>query len=109
MPTLSPEQNVAAIYSTLARAWGRQQWWPARTRFEVIVGAYLTQNTSWNNVAIALRSMRAAGVLSLKGVRDISLSQLESLIRSSGYFRQKARRLKTFVGFLDKYYGGSLR
>ena len=57
---------------------------------------------------IALRSMRAAGVLNLKGVRSVSLSQLESLIRSSGYFRQKARRLKTFVGFLDKYYGGSL-
>jgi endonuclease-3 related protein len=109
MKSPSQGEQINNYYRALYRAWGRQQWWPARTRFEVIVGAYLTQNTSWNNVAIALRSMRAAGVLSLKGVRDISLSQLESLIRSSGYFRQKARRLKTFVGFLDKYYGGSLR
>src|SRR6202171_5651634 len=108
MPTLSSEANIAAIYSTLARAWGRQQWWPARTRFEVIVGAYLTQNTAWTNVEIALCSMRAAGLLNLKGVRNISLSQLETLIRSSGYFRQKARRLKTFVAFLDAHYGGSL-
>ena len=107
----SPSQGepLKRYYQALFRAWGRQQWWPARTRFEVIVGAYLTQNTAWTNVEIALRSMRAAGVLNLKGVRNISLPQLESLIRSSGYFRQKARRLKTFVAFLDAHYGGSLK
>jgi endonuclease-3 related protein len=102
------QEQVSAYYQALFRAWGRQQWWPARTRFEVIVGAYLTQNTAWTNVEIALRSMRAAGVLNLKGVRSVSLPQLESLIRSSGYFRQKARRLKTFVAFLDAHYSGSL-
>jgi len=109
MRSPSQHKHVRAYYQALFRAWGRQQWWPARTRFEVIVGAYLTQNTAWTNVEIALRSMRVAGVLSLKGVRSIPLSQLESLIRSSGYFRQKARRLKTFVAFLDAYYGGSLK
>jgi endonuclease-3 related protein len=104
----SQDEQLRSYYQALFRAWGRQQWWPARTRFEVIVGAYLTQNTAWTNVTIALRSMRAAGVLNLKGVRGIALPKLESLIRSSGYFRQKARRLKTFVVFLDEYYGGSL-
>ena len=108
MRSRSQHEQVRAYYQALFRAWGRQQWWPARTRFEVIVGAYLTQNTAWTNVEIGLRSMRVAGVLNLKGVRSISLSRLESLIRSSGYFRQKARRLKTFVAFLDAYYGGSL-
>jgi endonuclease-3 related protein len=108
MSSPSQDEQLNAYYQALFRVWGRQQWWPARTRFEVIVGAYLTQNTAWTNVEIALRSMRAAGVLNLKGVRSVSLSQLESLIRSSGYFRQKARRLKTFVAFLDAYYGGSL-
>src|SRR5438270_2649144 len=108
MSSSSQHEQVRAYYQVLFRAWGRQQWWPARTRFEVIVGAYLTQNTAWTNVEIALCSMRAAGVLSLKGVRNISLSQLETLIRSSGYFRQKARRLKTFVAFLDAHYDGSL-
>ena len=108
MPTLSPEQNVAAIYSTLARAWGRQHWWPAKTRFEVIVGAYLTQNTSWRNVEIAMRQLRAARVLTLEGIRNVSIPRLERLIRSSGYFRQKARNLKTFVKCVDQKYGGSL-
>jgi len=105
---LSPEEHVAAIYSTLARAWGRQHWWPAKSRFEVIVGAYLTQNTSWRNVEIALQKLRSARVLSVEGIRNISISRLERLIRSSGYFRQKARKLKTFVIFLDRCYGGSL-
>lgn len=108
MPRLSAENNVAAIYSTLARAWGRQHWWPAKSRFEVIVGAYLTQNTSWRNVEIAMRELRAARVLSVEGIRNISLSRLERLIRSSGYFRRKARKLKIFVNFLDNKYGGSL-
>lgn len=90
------------------RAWGRQHWWPARTRFEVIVGAYLTQNTSWANVEIALRRLRQARLLTLSGIRNTPLSELEGLIRSSGYFRQKAARLKTFVAFVDDRYGGSL-
>jgi endonuclease III related protein len=108
MSSPSQDEQLNSYYQALSRAWGRQQWWPARTPFEVVVGAYLTQNTAWTNVEIALRGMRAAGVLNLKGVRDIPLPQLESIIRSSGYFRQKARRLKTFVAFLDAYYGGSL-
>lgn len=108
MPKLSAEANVAAIYSTLARAWGPQHWWPAKNRLEVIVGAYLTQNTSWRNVEIAMRNLRAARVLSVEGIRNISLTRLERLIRSSGYFRQKAKRLKTFVNFLNRRFGGSL-
>lgn len=102
------EESVVAIYSTLSSAWGRQHWWPAKSRFEVIVGAYLTQNTNWRNVEVALGNLRTARVLSVEGIRDISLSRLERLIRSSGYFRQKARKLKTFVKFLDQKYGGSL-
>lgn len=104
----TPEEKIAAIYSTLFNAWGPQHWWPAQSRFEVIVGAYLTQNTNWSNVEIALRKLRAARVLSVLGIRNISLRKLEQLIRSSGYFRQKARKLKTFVKFLDDQYGGSL-
>lgn len=102
------EEKIVAIYATLAEAWGRQHWWPAQSRFEVIVGAYLTQNTNWSNVEIALRNLRAARALSIDAIRDIPLRKLERLIRSSGYFRQKARKLKTFVKFLDEYYGGSL-
>jgi endonuclease III related protein len=102
-------KEIRAYYHTLHDAWGPQHWWPAHTRFEVIVGAYLTQNTSWKNVEIALRSLRKAGCLNLAAVRTIPKLKLEALIRPAGYFRQKAARLKTFVAFVDKYYGGSLR
>ena len=96
------------MYRKLARAWGRQHWWPAETPFEVIVGAILTQNTSWTNVERAIASLRAAKRLSLEGIRKVPQAKLEELIRSSGYFRQKARRLKHFVAFLDARYEGSL-
>jgi endonuclease III related protein len=92
----------------LFRAWGRQHWWPAQSRFEVIVGAFLTQNTAWTNVEKAMAQLRRARALSLGGIRDTPTAKLEQLIRSAGYFRQKARRLKTFVQYLDSRYGGSL-
>jgi endonuclease-3 related protein len=99
---------IRAYYRTLFSAWGRQHWWPAQSRFEMIVGAYLTQNTSWTNVEKALSNLRKARLLSINGIRRTPLFQLEQLIRPSGYFRQKAQRLKTFVGFIDAHYGGSL-
>jgi len=102
------ESAVRRYYGALRDAWGPQHWWPAETCFEVIVGAYLTQNTAWTNVERALANLRAAQVLSVEGIRRVRLSRLERLIRSSGYFRQKARRLKTFVVFLDRQYDGSL-
>ncbi len=99
---------VRAYYDALYSAWGRQHWWPARSRFEAIVGAYLTQNTAWTNVEKALKNLRRAQVLSVCGIRETPIAKLERLIRPSGYFRQKTRRLKIFVKFLDAQYGGSL-
>ena len=104
----SSEELIREYYRTLYRAWGPQHWWPAESAFEVIVGAYLTQNTSWTNVERAIKNLRRAGVLSIDRVRKLRLSRLEKLIRPSGYFRQKARRLKTFLAFLDERYAGSL-
>jgi endonuclease III related protein len=101
-------QEIRAYYETLFSAWGRQHWWPAQSRFEMIVGAYLTQNTSWTNVEKALASLRRARLLTMAGIRRTPEAQLALLIRSSGYFRQKATRLKTFVRFLDERYDGSL-
>ena len=100
--------TVLTMYRALSRAWGPQHWWPAETPFEVIVGAILTQNTSWTNVERALGNLRAAHALSLGRIRALPLSDLEQLIRSSGYYRQKAARLKEFVGFVDRRFGGSL-
>jgi endonuclease III related protein len=108
MPSVNQEQMLRDYYHALYAAWGAQHWWPGETQLEVIVGAYLTQNTAWINVERALANLRGAGVLSLEGIRRIRLSRLERLIRPSGYFRQKAARIKTFVAFLDREYGGSL-
>jgi len=98
---------IRAYYHTLFSAWGRQHWWPAQSPFEMIVGAYLTQNTSWTNVERALGDLRKARLLTISGIRRTPQRKLEQLIRAAGYFRQKAQRLKTFVRFLDERYGGS--
>ena len=108
LPQPSNENELRRYYNMLYRAWGAQHWWPADTRFEVIVGAYLTQNTAWTNVERALANLRRAQLLSVEGIRRVRRARLELLIRPSGYFRQKAQRLKTFVAFLDRQYGGSL-
>ena len=108
LPPADNEEKLREHYHALYRAWGPQHWWPGETQFEVIVGAYLTQNTAWTNVERALSNLRMAKVLSLEGIRGLKPAKLERLIRPSGYFRQKARRIKTFVAFLDQEYGGSL-
>lgn len=110
-PTLAvdaEEIQIRTYYRALFQAWGPQNWWPASSRFEVIVGAYLTQNTTWTNVEKAIANLRSARRLNVGGIRNVPLCELENLIRPSGYFRQKAQRLKTFVAFLDHQYGASL-
>jgi endonuclease-3 related protein len=104
-----PEVVVSKMYRLLSRRWGPQHWWPAQTPFEIIVGAILTQNTSWTNVERALNKLRQANALSVRGIRALPLAELEQLVRSSGYYRQKASRLQGFVAFLDEQYGGSLK
>ena len=104
----SNDAQIRDYYRTLLAAWGPQHWWPAHTPFEVIVGAFLTQNTAWTNVERALGNLRAANLLSLEAIRYVPLPDLELLIRPSGYFRQKAQRLKAFIAFLDGRYAGSL-
>src|ERR1700682_2161353 len=108
VPLGRKKKHLQAYYRILLSAWGCQHWWPAHTRFEVIVGAYLTQNTAWRNVESALSNLRSARLLNLEGIRQVALPELERLIHCAGYFRQKARRLKRFVAFLDQHYGGSL-
>jgi len=100
--------RIRRLFRSLEGAMGRQHWWPAGSPFEVIVGAYLTQNTAWTNVEQAMTNLRAAGILSISGIRHTPLDELEGLVRPAGYFRQKAARLKRFVAHLDANYGGSL-
>jgi endonuclease-3 related protein len=105
-PQVVPELGI--YYDALFRAHGPQHWWPGRTRFEIVVGAILTQNTNWSNVERAIAELRREKLLSVAAIERIPTARLGRLIRSSGYFRQKARKLKAFVNFLRGEYQGSL-
>ncbi|MGH9731866.1 MAG: endonuclease III domain-containing protein [Candidatus Acidiferrales bacterium] len=96
-------------YHTLYESLGPQAWWPAKTPFEVIVGAILTQSTNWTNVERAIANLRREHLLTPRAMARVSPAHLASLIRSSGYFRQKAKKLKAFVRFLREEYSGSLK
>ena len=95
-------------FDALFRAYGEQHWWPGRTPFEIIVGAILVQNTAWVNAARAIANLRKVKLLTPSAIEEIPQPKLARLIRSSGYFRQKARKLKAFVAFLRKEHRGSL-
>lgn len=96
------------IFYRLLGHFGPQKWWPANTSFEVIVGAILTQNTSWNNVERAIELLKDADLLSIDGIYKIDEKTLERLIKPSGFFRQKTRRLKDFVNHIVTEWNGSL-
>lgn len=100
--------TALGIYRTLHRRFGPQGWWPGETPFEVIVGAILTQNTAWGNVERAILNLKGARALSARGLARLPRARLARLIRPSGYFNQKAIKLKAFIRFLDREYGGSL-
>jgi endonuclease-3 related protein len=103
------EPPLDEYYNSLFTAFGPQHWWPGKTPFEVIVGAILTQNTSWTNVERAITNLRKARLLTPAAIEKAPVQKIEALIRSSGYFRQKARKLKAFCAFLRFEYGGSLK
>lgn len=96
------------IYGALFDAFGPQHWWPGETPFEVIVGAILTQNTAWGNVERAIANLKSAGLLSVDGLSRAPRRKIARLVRPSGYFNQKAVKLKAFIDFLHNGYGGSL-
>jgi endonuclease-3 related protein len=96
------------MHDLLAAAYGPQHWWPGETSFEMILGAYLTQNTAWKAVERSLANLRAAGALTLDGLRFIPLQELQRLIQPSGFHTRKAPALKAFVALLDAEFGGSL-
>jgi endonuclease III related protein len=96
------------VYRRLLDAFGPQHWWPGESPFEVIVGAVLTQNTSWQNVERAIHNLREADLLDPQALYAVPVEELEELIRPAGYFRVKARRLRSLLAFVVDRYDGSL-
>jgi len=107
-PQPTPAQRLRRMHGQLFEAYGPQHWWPANTPFEVILGAYLTQNTSWKAVERSLSNLRAAGALTVEGMLSLALEDLKRLIQPSGFQSRKAPALKAFVAMLDEEFGGSL-
>ena len=97
---------LLGIYRRLREARGHAGWWPGDTPFEICLGAILTQNTSWSNVDKALAVLRRRGRLSYEALRKCRPARLAPLIRSSGTFNVKARRVAAFLEFLGREYGG---
>jgi endonuclease-3 related protein len=101
-------EQLHEIYNLLLDAYGPQHWWPGETQFEIIIGAILTQNTSWTNVEKAITNLKTAGCLEPDKLHALDLSELEQLIRPAGYFRLKTKRLKNFLHWLVNRYEGNL-
>ena len=88
------------IYSRLMKKYGPQQWWPGDSQFEIIIGAILTQSAAWTNVEKAIINLKAAGALIPDWIEELPLGQLADLIRPSGYYNAKAKKLKAFVSWI---------
>ncbi len=112
--SLNPEK----LYNILIQEFGNQNWWPINLkyhitnnsdpRFEVIVGALLTQNTAWLNVEKSLLELKKANLLDVKKISNIKINDLQERVKSSGFFKQKAKRLTNLSLYLQEKYNGDL-
>lgn len=95
-------------YEKLIDHFGPQGWWPGESPIEIIVGAILTQNTKWSNVTLAINNLRNADVLNYEALKLLSVDEIASFIRPSGYYNLKAKRLRNLLTMIDEVYSGEL-
>jgi endonuclease-3 related protein len=103
--TITPA--LMEVYQKMLGHFGPRNWWPGHTAFEVCMGAILTQNTAWSNVEKAIANLEREQCLSPEAIENVSHEKLAELIRPSGYYNQKAKKLKTFVRFFAREYASS--
>lgn len=96
------------VYRLLYEHFGPQGWWPSETPFETMVGAVLTQNTSWSNVAKAIAGLKDAGLMSYESLSLCSVDEIAQYIKSSGYYNLKAKRLRNLLDMIENQYDGRL-
>lgn len=101
-------KEVMGIYARLFEYFGDQKWWPADTPFEVMIGAILTQQTAWKNVELSIKELKDAGLLEIRPLAEATIETVEECVKSSGFFRQKARRIKSMAEHLEHHYKGDL-
>lgn len=105
---MSTTEQLSEMYELLFEQFGPQHWWPGDTQFEIIIGAILTQNTSWANVEKAITNLKKANFLSSQALHQMNNDKLSALIKPAGYFNIKAKRLKSFLSWLSNEYNGLL-
>lgn len=101
-------RRLLQLFEKLSGHYGPRHWWPAETAFEVVIGAFLTQNTAWSNVEQALAALKRERMLEPEKLGSLPRTRLEELIRPAGFFRQKAERLQGFCAHLATHHAGSL-
>jgi endonuclease-3 related protein len=100
--------KIQEIYSLLFDHFGPQSWWPGETSIEIMVGAVLTQNTNWQNVCKAIANLKNAGVLNYEALTYLDNEEMAKLIRPSGYYNLKAKRLKNLLFMIKEKYDGDI-
>ena len=105
---MEKREKLLEVFELLLARYGPQRWWPGESRFEMMVGAILTQAASWTNVEMAIANLKNQAVLSPSAIRDIEVDELAQLVYPSGYYNAKARRLKALAFYLEQEYGDDI-
>lgn len=100
--------RLIKIYKRLLENYGEQNWWPADSKLECAIGAILTQNTSWNNVEKAIINIKSVMDITIENLSVLSTNELSLLIRPSGFYKQKAKRIKRLIEFINNQYEGKI-
>ena len=100
--------SITELVQLLEQEYGDPDWWPAKSPFEVAVGAILTQRTSWSNVEKSIEAMRKEGILAPAAILGVERKRIEQLIRPSGFYRQKTDYLIEFASYVEREYGGEI-
>lgn len=100
--------TLVTVFEKLLEFYGPQNWWPGESPLEIMVGAVLTQNTSWKNVEKAITNLKEESLLNLQRLHQTNVEELAEVIRPSGYYRLKAKRLANLVDHVMTKYDGDL-
>ena len=102
------KRMLRVFYERMAAHYGPTHWWPGDTPFEIAAGAVLTQNTAWTNVEKAILNLKRENLLDARAILECPAERLEAALKPSGYFRVKAKRLRSFCDYVVRRYGGRM-
>lgn len=104
--------RLIEIYNVLLKNFGKQNWWPVKSKnpeFEIVIGAILTQQSTWKNVEDAIKKLKQKNLLTPRRLANADLQEIEKIIRSTGFYKQKAKRIIDFSRYLEEKYSGNIR